>query len=372
MAERTAVKPVRAGLIGCGVIASRYVPSLAPYSDIELAGVADCLGEKASAFAEKHGLRAYPSVDALLADKSVELTIDLTPATTHAEVVGRCLDAGKHVFTEKPLALEYGRARELVERATAKGLRLGSAPGTFMGEAQQTAARQIREGRLGRVRLVYAEINHGRVESWHPRPKPFYECGLLFDMGPYPLVLLCSIFGPARRVAVMSRVLLPERRTRDGEVFSIERPDFLVALIDFEAGPLARLTICGYADWWKKEGEIVEFHGDDASLFVAHSGRADAEVEFAEFNHLYEAVELARQPVNIDPLTRMEYSRPLIDMARAMREGRPHRASGEMAAHIVEIMDATYRAIDSGVPVDITSTFSPPAPMEWAQAATDS
>jgi predicted dehydrogenase len=105
---------------------------------------------------------------------------------------------------------------------------------------------------------------------------------------------------------------------------------------------------------------------------VAHSGRADAEVEFAEFNHLYEAVELARQPVNIDPLTRMEYSRPLIDMARAMREGRPHRASGEMAAHIVEIMDATYRAIDSGVPVDITSTFSPPAPMEWAQAATDS
>ena len=360
------VEPVRAAIIGCGMIARGYYLSLQHYPEVNLVGAADLLPEKAVEFAEKRDLRPYTSPDDLLADDSLELVIDLTVATAHTKVVGRCLEAGKNVYTEKPLAQCYEDAAQLVALAREKGLRLASAPATFMGEAQQTTAKLLREGRLGKVRLVYAEINHGRVESWHPTPQPFYECGLLFDMGPYPLVMLAGSFGPVKRVEVLDRVVLPERCTLDGMTFSIPKPDFVLALLEFESGLLARLTICGYADWFKKQGQSVEFHGDEASLYVSHSGRFEAGVEFAPFNHGYQPVELLREPENLNPITGMDCARGVVDLAVAMREGRPHRASAEMAAHIIDVMASIEEAAHRGAAVEVKSVFSPPEPMPWA------
>ena len=288
--------------------------------------------------------------------------LDLSGQDAHASVVASCLDAGKHVYCEKPLALSYAQASELVARAKPAGLRLGSAPSTFLGEAQQTAAKVIREGRLGRVRLVYAEINHGRVETWHASPLPFYACGPLFDMGPYALVLLTSMFGPVARVEARGRFLLEERRTKDGTAFNLEKPDFVIALIEFGDGLLARLTVNYYADWWKKEGELVEFHGDDGSLCLSHVSVFSAGVEYADYGKRYETVALVREPFQ-----GIEWGRGVVDMAEALREGRPHRASGEQAAHIIEIMCAIEESAASKQTVDVTSTFPPPTPMEWAR-----
>ncbi len=354
-------KPIRVGIIGCGEIAGPYVQTLQPYSQVELAGVAARTQEKCTLFAGKHGLRAYESIPDLLADKSIDLILDLTGQDAHAEIVAKCLDAGKHVYCEKPLALNYREAEQLVARAKQAGLLLGSAPSTFMGEAQQTAAKLIREGRLGTVRVVYAEVNHWRIEAWHPSPQLFYACGPLFDMGPYPLVLLTSIFGPARRVQAWGHVLLPERQTKDGTPFRLEKPDFVVALVEFRSGPVARLTINYYTDWKKKEGELVEFHGDLGSLFLAHVSIFSAGVEYAEFGESYEAVPLVKEPFR-----GIEWARGVVDMAEALREGRPHRATGEQAAHIIEIMEGTARAMETERPVDIKSDFVLPAPMEWA------
>jgi predicted dehydrogenase len=186
------------------------------------------------------------------------------------------LSAGARL-REKPLALDYPTAERLVARARDAGLRLGSAPSTFLGEAQQTVAKSVREGRLGRVRLVYAEINHGRIESWHPNPAPFYDCGPVFDMGPYPLTLLTGIFGPVARVQAWQRFLLRDRATKEGVAFQLRKPDFTVALMEFRDGPLMRLSPNYYADWWKKEGEI-ELQCDAARenmIFTANVEYAD-------------------------------------------------------------------------------------------------
>ena len=344
------------------MIAGPYVRSLRPYPQIELVGVASRTPGKCGAFAEEHGLRAYESVAELLADSSIELVLDLSSHDAHAAVAARCLDAGKHVYCEKPLALDHAQAAQLVARAKSAGLRLGSAPSTFLGEAQQTAARLIREGRLGTVRVVYAEINHGRVESWLPNPLPFFACGPLFDMGPYALVLLTSIFGPVSRVEAWERCLLPERRTKDGTAFHVEKPDFVVALVEFRDGPLARLTVNYYVDWWKKEGELVEFHGDSGSLCLSHISVFSAGVEYAEYGKRYEAVAPAREPFQ-----GIEWGRGVVDMADALRDGRPHRASGEQAAHIIEVMCAIDQSAVLNKAVEVRSAFPPPAPMEWAR-----
>ncbi len=360
------IEPVRTAIMGCGMIARGYHMSLQHYSEIKLVGAADLLPERAAEFGRDWRLPSYASPEELLADSNVELVLNLTTATEHAKVVRRCLEAGKSVYTEKPLSHCRDDAMQLIALASEKGLRLASAPSTFMGEAQQTASKLLREGRLGRVRLVYAEVNHGRVEAWHPAPQQFYECGLLFDMGPYPLTMLASIFGPVNSVEVLERTLLPERCTRDGAKFSIPKPDFVLALLTYASGPLVRLTICGYADSLKKQGEMVEFHGDEASLSLSHSGRFDAEIELAPFNQGYQRVELLQKPENLHPITGMDYARGPIDLAVAMREGRPHRASAEMAGHIIDVMESIEEASRRHSIVEVKSVFSPPEPMSWA------
>jgi len=353
--------PVRVGIVGCGVIAGPYVRTLRPYPQVEIAGVASRTPGRCAAFAEEHGLRAYESVAALLADDRIDLVLDLSAQDAHAQVVASCLDAGKHVYCEKPLALDYAQAERLVARARSAGLRLGSAPSTFLGEAQQTAAKIVREGRLGSVRLVYAEINHGRVESWHPSPMPFYACGPIFDMGPYPLALMTSIFGPVARVQAWQRFLLPERVAKDGTTFQLQKPDFTVALIEFRDGPLARLTVNYYVDWWKKEGELVEFHGDRGSLCLSHVSVFNAGLEFADYGKPYETVAPVREPFQ-----GIEWGRGVADMVDALLEDRPHRATGDHAAHVIEVICAIDKSAASGQAVEVRSAFPLPAPMEWA------
>lgn len=354
-------KSVKFGIVGCGNIAGPYARSLMNRPQLELAGATDLDRARAEALMSQYGGRVYPTLDDMLADPSVDLVVNLTVHRAHYAVTRQCLEAGKHVYSEKPLAMTREEAQELVALAQARERRLGGAPFTFLGEAQQTAWQVIRSGRLGPVRLVYAEVNWGRIETWHPAPQPFYEVGALFDVGVYPLAILTAFFGPARSVRAYGQVLHPERITTQGEPFHLESPDFMVTMIEFADNLLVRLTTNFYVSAKGKQGAGIEFHGDEASLYLSSWHNFNATVEIAPFNQPYTAVPLLREPY-----PGVEWARGLVDMADAMLEGRPHRASGEQAAHIVEILDAAMISRQSGQAVPIHSTFTPPAPLEWA------
>lgn len=353
-------RTLRLGIVGCGNIAGRYARDLVHAPQAELAGVTDIEAERAAALAEEYDTRAYPSLDDMLADDRLDVVVNLTVHHAHKAVSEQCLQAGKHVYSEKPLALTYDDARYLVELAQENGLRLGCSPFTFMGEGQQTAWKVIREGRLGRVRVVYAEVNWGRIETWHPAPEPFYQVGPLFDVGVYPLMYLTAMFGPAKRIWSYGRVLLPDRSTTAGRPFHVETPDFVLSVLEFDEGVTVRLTSTFYVTTRSTQTGI-EWHGDDGSLYLSNWMNFDGTVNYAPFGEEYSRVPLVREGVE-----GVDWGRGVLEMVDAILEDRPHRATGEHAAHVVEILCAAAESIDRSAPVSIESKFAPPAPMPWA------
>jgi predicted dehydrogenase len=352
---------VRVAILGCGNIAGPYARDLVKASQVELVGMADLETARAEAMAQEYGVRAYSSPAELLADESVDLIVNLTIHHAHYEVTKACLEAGKHVHSEKPLALTTAEAEDLVRLASEKGLRLGCSPFTWMGEAQQTAWKLIREGSLGAVRVAYAEVNWGRIESWHPNPGPFYQVGALFDVGVYPLTMMTTVFGPARKVWSYGTLLHPDRVTKDGVPFQIATPDFVVTLLEFDGGTVARLTTDFYVSNRSTKQTGIEFHGDLGSLHLTSWQLFNASVEFAKFNEGFEPVPMVK-----DAFQGTEWGRGVMDMADAILNNRPHRATGAQAAHVVEILNAAAASMQSGQMVDLHTTFEAPAPMEWA------
>jgi predicted dehydrogenase len=350
---------VRVAIVGTGVIAAAYADSIALEPRLELVGATDALPGRAERFTAAHGGTAYPSLAALLADERVELVVNLTPARAHAEVTRACLEAGRHVHTEKPLALDAAAARELAGLASDRGLRLSCAPATLLGEAQQTAWKLVRDGELGDVRVVYAEANWGRIESWHPEPEGLYEAGPLRDVGIYPLTIATAIFGPVRSVTGYAATLQSERVRKDGRPFVLETPDFWTAALEHEGGVRTRLTASFWVAPSKQRG--LEFHGDRGSLWMPTWSDYDSLLSRTRDGEHYEEVPLLRPPQQ-----ELRWSRALLDVADAISEGRPHRMSAEHAAHVVEVLDAVDESRRRGGPMPVRSSFEPPAPLEWA------
>jgi predicted dehydrogenase len=306
-------KPLNIAIVGCGNIAGAYGKTLQPYSQLKLLGATSRTLKRAEDFVATFGGKVYPSLEAILADDEVDLVINLTIHHAHVDVITQCLNAGKHVYSEKPIALTSEEAWKLVALAEEKGLRFGCAPITMLGEAQQTAWKVIRDGLLGTVRVAYAEVNWGRIEAWHPAPVSFYEVGPLFDVAVYPLTILTTIFGSACSVTAFGKVLYPDRVTKAGVPFRVTTPDFSIAAIEFANG---------------KE---------------PYAGKAG------------------------DPRSNVEWSRGVLDMAQAMRENRPQRITAAQAAHVVDIVCGIQTASREGHRVQVTSEFPLPAPMEWAK-----
>ena len=351
---------MRVALVGCGVIAPAYVKTMRAYPQLDLVGAFDLVPERARKVLGAGRGRVYGSLEEVLADDSVDAVLNLTVQQAHPAVVRACLEAGKHVHTEKPLALTYAEASELAELAERLGPRLSCAPINVLGEAQQTLWRLVRSGRLGRVRVAYAEVNWGRIESWHPAPVPFYEVGPVYDVAVYPLTLLAVAFGRFARVTAYASVLEPERRTLGGDTFELATPDFVVALCELESGPLVRLTATFYADKLKQSG--LELHGDDASAFLESWENFDSRLEVAERGSRYERVPLVRPGFH-----GKDWARSLAELDAALAEGRPHRPSARLAAHVIEVMEGIHRSAATGEPVELVSDFDRPPPMAWAK-----
>ena len=346
---------LRVALVGCGNISGPYGDTLRAYPTISIVGATDVDRKLSDAFVERFGGVSYPSLGALLADETVDAVVNLTSHGVHAEITTAALEAGKHVHSEKPLAGSYDEARSLVELAEARGLRLSCSPITFMGDAQEEAWRLVASGAIGTVRVAYAEVNWGRIETWHPRPESFYAIGPLADVGVYPLTILTAMFGPARRVTSFARVLLPERTTVNGEPFTVGAPDFGVAAIELERGVVVRLTTSFYVTPVSKQ-QGIEFHGDAGSVFLSSWQEFNAAVELAVDGKPYAPVPL------VDPYRGTDWGRAVAELESAILEKRPHRATGAHAAHVCEILDAIGASARDGRPVDVVSSFEPPPP----------
>jgi predicted dehydrogenase len=369
------IKPLNIAIVGCGNIAGAYGKTLQPYSHLKLLGATSRTLKRAEDFVVAFGGKVYPSLDAILADDEIDLVINLTIHHAHVDVITQCLNAGKHVYSEKPIALNSEEAWKLVALAKEKGRRFGCAPITMLGEAQQTAWKAIREGLLGTVRVAYAEVNWGRIEAWHPAPVPFYAVGPLFDVGVYPLTILTTIFGPARSVIAFGKVLYPDRATAEGAPFHVTTPDFSIAAIEFANGAVARLTTNFYVGFHSKQRGI-EFHGDKGSLYLSNWHDFNGTVEYAEFAALppsgdpYKLLPYVKEPYagkDGDPGSNVEWSRGVLDMAEAMQDNRPQRITAAQAAHVVDIVCGIQTASREGRRVEVTSEFPPSAPMEWAK-----
>jgi predicted dehydrogenase len=351
---------VRCAIVGAGVIAQRYAERIAEVDGLELTAVSDVLPERARALAELHGAHAYATLDELLGADDVDTVLNLTVPSAHVAVSRAALEAGKHVHSEKPMAQRAEDARQLAELARARGVRLSSAPATLLGEAQQTAWKVIRDGSLGRVEVVYAEANWGRIESWHPEPESLYESGPLQDVGIYPSTIVTAIFGPVRRVTAYARTVQPVRTRKDGRTFELGTPDWWVAALEHASGVLTRLT----ATFWVKPGRQrgLEFHGSEAALWLPTWAESDSRLLRTTNGEDYQPVELLREPYH-----GIDWAAALVDLAAAIRDDRPHRMSAEHAAHVVEVLNAAERSRLEGGAVEVRSSFEPPAPLDWAR-----
>jgi predicted dehydrogenase/sugar phosphate isomerase/epimerase len=357
--------PLRVVVVGCGNIAGGYGEAMLTRPEIKILGASDINPARAQAWVAKFGGRAYASLDEVLSDPAVETVVNLTIQQAHVEVVTRCLKAGKHVHTEKPLAPTYTEASQLVALADSLGLRLSCAPVAWLGEAQQTVWSLIREGRIGTPRVAYATVDWARIEAWHPNPAPFYAVGPVFDVAVYSLTMLTAWFGPVRRVVAGGGILLPDRKTKDGVPFNLTTDDFAVAILEFAGGMKARLTANFYVGEPAENRAGLEIHGDMGSISTAWFA-ATAKIRIGPYGGKYHNVPPVRPPTGVGEWY-CDWSAGLFELWRALRTNQPHPTGGAHAAHVVDVMDSVHRSIKEGRAFELTSTFPEPKPLEWAR-----
>lgn len=346
-------RPLGVAIVGCGDVATAYATSIRARPDLALLGATDRNPPRVERFVAEHGGTGYRSLDDLLAT-DVDLVVNLTRQTSHYDVTRRCLDAGKHVYSEKPLALTYAECVELAELADRRGVRLGCAPITYLGAAQQVARDVVRSGDIGQVRVVYAEANWGQIERWHPRPQEFYAVGPTFDVGVYPLTLVTAFFGPAVAVSAGGGVVLRDRASRDGTTFSVGAPDFVAATVELACGVLLRLT-CSFFVGSASRQKGLEIHGDAGTVLLDSWFHSDSPVAVSTRGGPARSL-----PLPGDPPHGADYARGIDDLADALRRGRPHQASAAHAAHVVEVVEAIHESVRTGRRVAVSSTFDAP------------
>jgi predicted dehydrogenase len=350
------------GIVGCGNISGIYLEAGKKWDILNIVACADIDLERARAQAAKYGVPKAGSVAELLADPSIDIVINLTIPAAHAEVALAALAAGKSVYNEKPLALDREQARQMLDLAREKGLRVGCAPDTFLGGGLQTCRKLIDEGVIGEpIGASAFMMSHG-PEGWHPSPEFFYQpgAGPMFDMGPYYLTALTSLLGPVRRVTGSTRVSFPERvigsEPLRGQVIKVNTPTHIIGVLDFTSGPIA--TIVTSFDVWSSELPRMEIYGSKGTLSLPDPNTFGGPVR----------VRLAgEQSWNEIPIAHSytENSRGLgvADMADAIRTGRVHRANGELAFHVLDLMHTIHDASREGRHIEMTSSCQRPEPL---------
>lgn len=383
---------MRIAVVGCGYVVDDYLRTLPEHPELTLVGVTDLDQERARRIAGRYGTRCYPTTESLLEDPEVELVVNLTHPQNHHEVSRAALLAGKHVYSEKPLATDWSEAVELVELAERLGLQIVSAPCTVLGEAAQTAWKAVRDGRIGKTLLAYAELDDGMVhrenlKSWlsasgNPWPyKDEFEVGCTLEHAGYYVSWLVAMFGPAESVTSFASCQIEDKGV-DVPLEPPDTPDFSVGCIRFASGVVARLTcsIIGPHD------HTLRLFGEEGTLAVKECWNFGSPVALSRRNRWTFRAEkrpalarlvglgprrlpLVRRPSFRSDLpggTRIDFCRGVAELADSIREQRPCRLSTRFSLHINEIVLTLQDPRGMGCPRRLTTTFDPMLPMPWA------
>ncbi|ROQ36771.1 putative dehydrogenase [Frondihabitans sp. PhB188] len=354
-------QPLTVGIIGVGKISEQYFASFPSLPGLELVAVADIDAARTAEVAAAQGVRAL-TVDELLADPTIDAIVNLTIPAAHVEVGMRALSAGKHVFAEKPLGLSTEEAAPLLALAETTGLRVGSAPDTVLGTGVQTARDALDAGLIGAPVGAQVHWSAPGHERWHPSPLFYYQPGggPLFDMGPYYLTSLITLFGPIVRVTGQAT-----RSTRDrvvetgplaGTAIPVDVDTHIAALIEHASGVTSTLTVS--FEVWATRSPLFEVYGTAGTIAVADPNRFSDPSEIATKDE----PEFRELPVSAG-YADAGRGYGLADMARAIETDRPHRASGELAFHVLEAMEAILVSSDEKRVVEMSSTVERPAPV---------
>ncbi|SHE52013.1 Predicted dehydrogenase [Kaistia soli DSM 19436] len=348
------MKHLRIGVVGCGNIAMTYMRNAALFPGVQLAACADIAPEQAALRGREYGIPAM-SVDQLIGSGDIDLVLNLTIPAAHFDVSMAALDAGKHVFTEKPLAVTAAEGRRLVEAARAKDLALGSAPDTFLGAAGRLARRLMDEGAIGKPVAGTAFMMGRGMEHWHPNPQFYYQpgAGPVLDMGPYYITMLVNLLGPVRRVRAVATSGQAERLITaagpfQGTSFPVGTPTTVMALLEFEAGTVVTLVMSW--DVFAHGNHPIELHGTKGSLRLPDPDTFGGTVAISEGGAPWQehaTGELLHGRINwpFAAPDRANYRMlGVADLAASLASGRKPRASGELALHVLDIMESILTA----------------------------
>jgi len=353
---------VGVGIIGAGVISTQYLENLTTFPDLDVRFIADIDEPRAASQAQKFGVPASGSVQQLLADDEIEIVVNLTIPAVHVEVALQAIAAGKHVWSEKPFALDRADGQRLLDAAHAAGLRVATAPDTFLGAGVQSSRRLVESGEIGAPLTALTLMQSPGPESWHPNPDFLFQkgAGPLFDIGPYYLTALVQLFGPVSRVTAVASKSKPFRvigsGPRAGEQFDVTVPTHVGALYEFEGGQTAQSIFSFDSKLGRTQFEVA---GVDGTLVVPDPNTFDGDL----------LIHRGGDEIDTVPSTGTKSTRGtgVAELAQAIRADRPERASGEQAFHVLDVMVSTIESAERRVPVEVASTvtIAPPLPEEW-------
>jgi predicted dehydrogenase len=377
--------------VGCGYVADFYVTTLQYHPTLQLAGVFDWRPERAQQFAAHYGVPTYPSLDALLADERVTIVVNLTNPRSHFAVTKAALDAGKHVYSEKPLTLDFAETQALVDLADARGLQLSGAPSSLLGDSAQTLWKALRSGVIGRPYLVYAELDDGLIhrvnyKNWvtaSGSPWPYldeFETGCTLEHAGYYVSWLTAFFGPAKSVTAFSACLVQDKQT--DQPLAVNAPDFSAGCIEFANGVVARLTCSIVAD----HNHRLTIIGEEGNLSVdegwhyrspvyrqptkLHRRREEIPVLSSLLGHGRQRLPFVQDPTPRYPKKNRppaDVSLGIAELADAIRTARPSRLAADHALHVNEIVLTLQDPQTMGSPRTLQTTFSAIEPMPWAR-----
>lgn len=371
-------------IVGSGFVADYYLQTLPLHPQLELVGVMDRISDRSSKFAAFYNVpHIYDSLEEILKDPKVDIVLNLTNPSSHYAVSKACLEAGKHVYSEKPLAMEMSQAHELVNLAKQRGLYLSSAPCSLLSETAQTVWKALRENQIGKVRLVYAEMDDGLVhkmpyskwlnESGTPWPyKDEFEVGCTLEHAGYYVTWLTAFFGPAEIVSAFSSCIISDKET--DVKLDINAPDFSVACIKFASGVVARLT-CSIIAPHDHSLKIIGDEGvlgiDDAWFYGAQVYiRRSINIGYKRWEGIWkQSLPLAKKAPRLGyrGAHKMDFCRGVAEMASAIAEQRSPRLSAEFSLHNNELVLAIHNALETGCTYKMTTSFEQIEPMPWAK-----
>lgn len=355
------MKRVGVGIIGCGNVSSQYLSAAKYFPVLDLRAIADLDPAKAKMRSAEFAIPSVGIQD-ILKDQNIEIIINLTVPKAHVEVSLQVVRAGKHVHSEKPLATSVEEAKQLQAAAAEKGLRIGCAPDTFLGGAQQTCRKLVDDGAVGRVIAGTAFFMCPGHEKWHPDPGFFYlrGGGPVFDMAPYYITSLVNLLGPVRRVAAITSRTHDERVVQSGPLkdrkIPVEVATHASGTLEFVSGAI--ITIVMSFDVAHHDHRYIELYGTSGSLSVPNPDEFGGPIEIANDESGWKTVSNER-PFSVGNYRILGAA----EMAHAILSNRPHRASGDLALHVLEVIQALQISSDRAMHIEITSRPDKPSAM---------